>query len=89
MEMEDPCPLPARKLARNAQRGFGFYIGLFYIGLAARAPRLRQDGAWRWLAAGYDESRSLSSSASILIARIPLRSWRHPMLARLPFRQQT
>src|SRR5262249_2062786 len=27
-QMEDPCPLPARKLARNAQRGFGFYIGL-------------------------------------------------------------
>ena len=27
-EVEDPCPLPARKLARNAQRGFGFYIGL-------------------------------------------------------------
>src|SRR3989440_4373031 len=27
-EMEDPCPLPARKLARNAQRGFGFYRGL-------------------------------------------------------------
>ena len=26
-EVEDPCPLPARKLARNAQRGFGFYIG--------------------------------------------------------------
>jgi hypothetical protein len=26
--MEDPCPLPARKLARNAQHGFGFYIGL-------------------------------------------------------------
>jgi protocatechuate 3,4-dioxygenase beta subunit len=26
--VEDPCPLPARKLARNAQRGFGFYIGL-------------------------------------------------------------
>ena len=24
--MEDPCPLPARKLARNAQHGFGFYI---------------------------------------------------------------
>src|SRR5262249_12129516 len=27
-EVEDPCPLPVRKLARNAQRGFGFYIGL-------------------------------------------------------------
>src|SRR5262245_58101055 len=27
-QVEDPCPLPARKLARNAQRGFGFYIGL-------------------------------------------------------------
>src|SRR3989442_3438879 len=27
-EVEDPCPLPARKLARNAQRGFGLYIGL-------------------------------------------------------------
>src|SRR5450759_3929519 len=27
-ELEDPCPLPARKLARNAQHGFGFYIGL-------------------------------------------------------------
>ena len=27
-EVEDPCPLPARKPARNAQRGFGFYIGL-------------------------------------------------------------
>src|SRR5215471_9257398 len=27
-EVEDPCPPPARKLARNAQRGFGFYIGL-------------------------------------------------------------
>src|SRR5206468_9610380 len=27
-EVENPCPLPARKLARNAQRGFGFYIGL-------------------------------------------------------------
>ncbi|SRR6266851_7697776 len=27
-ELEDPCPLPARKLARNAQHGFGFYIAL-------------------------------------------------------------
>jgi hypothetical protein len=27
-ELEDPCPLPARKLARNTQHGFGFYIGL-------------------------------------------------------------
>src|SRR5882757_4104035 len=27
-ELEDPCPLPARKLARNSQHGFGFYIGL-------------------------------------------------------------
>src|SRR5262249_48154011 len=27
-EVENPCPLPARKLARNAQRGFGFYITL-------------------------------------------------------------
>src|ERR1700726_1302507 len=27
-ELEDPCPLPTRKLARNAQHGFGFYIGL-------------------------------------------------------------
>src|ERR1700687_1916618 len=27
-ELEDPCPLPARKLARNAQHGFGFYIVL-------------------------------------------------------------
>ena len=27
-ELEDPCPLPARKLARNAQHGLGFYIGL-------------------------------------------------------------
>jgi hypothetical protein len=31
--VEDPCPLPARKLARNAQRGFGFYIGLAVGGL--------------------------------------------------------
>jgi len=27
-EVENPCPLPVRKLARNAQDGFGFYIGL-------------------------------------------------------------
>jgi len=27
-EVEHPCPLPVRKLARNAQRSFGFYIGL-------------------------------------------------------------
>jgi len=27
-ELEDRCPLPTRKLARNAQHGFGFYIGL-------------------------------------------------------------
>ena len=27
-EVEDPYPLPARKLPRNAQHGFGFYIGL-------------------------------------------------------------
>jgi hypothetical protein len=27
-ELDDPCPLPARNLARNAQHGFGFYIGL-------------------------------------------------------------
>ena len=27
-EVQDPCPLPPRKLARNAQRRFGFYIGL-------------------------------------------------------------
>src|SRR3981081_419837 len=27
-ELEAPCPLPARKLARNAQHGLGFYIGL-------------------------------------------------------------
>ena len=25
-EVKDPCPLPTRKLARNAQHGFGFYI---------------------------------------------------------------
>ena len=27
-ELEDPCPLPARKLARNAQHSLGFYIAL-------------------------------------------------------------
>jgi hypothetical protein len=27
-EVKDPCPLPVWKLARNAQRGFRFYIGL-------------------------------------------------------------
>ena len=27
-ELEDPCPLPARKLARNAQHGLGFHIGM-------------------------------------------------------------
>src|ERR1700719_3471824 len=27
-ELEDPGPLPARKLARSAQHGFGFYIGV-------------------------------------------------------------
>ena len=27
-ELEDPCPLSAGKLARNAQHGSGFYIGL-------------------------------------------------------------
>ena len=27
-KVEDPSPLPAWKLARNAQRGFRFYIGL-------------------------------------------------------------
>src|ERR1700732_822800 len=27
-EVEDPCPPPARKRARNAQHGFGFYIAL-------------------------------------------------------------
>ena len=34
-ELEDPCPLPARKLARNAQHGFGLYIGL----AARQGPR--------------------------------------------------
>src|SRR5215467_297109 len=37
-EVEDPCPLPTRKLARNAQRGFGFYIGL--------AGRHERKGIW-------------------------------------------
>src|SRR3977135_312644 len=27
-EVEDPCPLPARTLPRNARRGVGRYIGL-------------------------------------------------------------
>ena len=27
-EVENSCPLPARKLARNPQGGFGFYVGL-------------------------------------------------------------
>src|SRR6478672_9424684 len=27
-EVEDPCPPPARKLARNAQHSLGFYITL-------------------------------------------------------------
>ena len=27
-ELEDPCPLPARKLARNAQHGLGFHTGM-------------------------------------------------------------
>src|SRR5262249_4695739 len=27
-EVEHPCPLPVRELARNAQRRFGFYIGV-------------------------------------------------------------
>ncbi len=27
-EVDDPCPLPVRNLARDAQRGFGFCIGL-------------------------------------------------------------
>src|SRR5262249_41969909 len=27
-EVEHPCPLPVRKLARNAQRRFGLYIGV-------------------------------------------------------------
>ena len=26
--MKKPCPLPSRKLARDAQHGFGFYRGL-------------------------------------------------------------
>src|SRR5467141_204369 len=33
-ELEDPCPLPGRKRARNAQHGCGFYIG----------PAVRQEG---------------------------------------------
>ena len=37
-EVEDPYPLPARKLARNAQRGFGSYIGL--------AGRDERKGIW-------------------------------------------
>src|SRR6516164_8317592 len=37
-QVEDPCPLPARKPARNAQRGFGFYIGL--------AGRDERKGIW-------------------------------------------
>jgi hypothetical protein len=27
-EVKKPCPLPPRKLARDAQHGFEFYIGL-------------------------------------------------------------
>ena len=27
-KVEKPCPLPPRKLARDAQHGFGFYRGL-------------------------------------------------------------
>ena len=43
--MEDPCPLPARKLARNAQHGFGFYIGLAVRqeGKGTRAIRIDAD----------------------------------------------
>src|SRR5262245_66690418 len=37
-EVEDPSPPPARKLARNAQRGFGFYIAL--------AVRHERKGTW-------------------------------------------
>ena len=43
--MKDPCPLPARKLARNAQHGFGFYIGLAIRqeGKGTRAIRIDAD----------------------------------------------
>jgi hypothetical protein len=30
-EVDDPCPLSVRNLARDAQRGFGFYIGLAHL----------------------------------------------------------
>jgi len=52
-EVEDPSPPPARKLARNAQRGFGFYIAL--------AVRHERKGTW---AVGID-AQLLGKRASL------------------------
>ena len=41
-EVKEPCPLPARKLARNAQHGFGFYIA---FPLAHKRKGIRRSGS--------------------------------------------
>jgi 3-methyladenine DNA glycosylase Mpg len=43
--VENPCPLPVRKLARNAQNGFGFYIGLPLRHKGKGIRTLRSDSA--------------------------------------------
>ena len=61
LEVKEPCPLPVRKLARNAQHSFGFYIGLAVRygrkgiwAIRIDAELLREKDFLRWLSGNGD-----------------------------------
>jgi hypothetical protein len=60
-EVKEPCPLRVRKLARNAQHSFGFYIGLAvryerkgFRAIRIDAELLREKDFLRWLSGNGD-----------------------------------
>jgi hypothetical protein len=72
-ELEDPCPLPARKLARNAQYGFGFYIGLAarQEGKGIRAIRIDAEMLSERTSLGQLDRNEAKITAAITFADTP------------------
>jgi hypothetical protein len=60
-ELEDPCPLPARNLARNAQHGLGFYITL----------AVRQEGKGTRAITVHSMQHGRNIAVRFLFAKVP------------------
>src|SRR5262245_100973 len=66
-EVKEPRPLPARKLARNTQHGFGFYKGLtvFHERKGIRAIRIDAKLLREWTSLGQLHRNEAKIAAAI------------------------